>query len=316
MCVGRAAFFMSGEKHILFSEKRVLGIVVVYNGMDWLERCLSSLEGSSGVVVDLFIVDNGSDDESRSFVKKNYGHVVYIESDENLGFGKANNLGFQYAIENNYDYVYLLNQDAWVEKNTISSLVKAHLENPGYCLLSPLQLNDNGRLDDNFRHCLNFGIEGDILDDYLLGVKKELYSISAVMAAHWLLSVEALKEIGGFSPTFYHYGEDNNYISRILFRNYKCGVCTDVIGIHDRQNRKYSVKKIAFFKYVEELTKRSDPRVDLNLKDRFKFFVKMLLLAFQIKSFYSIFLLFKLIFQNREIINNKNISICCKQAFL
>lgn len=46
--------------------------------------------------------------------------VNLITSDINLGFGQGNNKGIRYALENEADYVFLLNQDAWIEPDTIS----------------------------------------------------------------------------------------------------------------------------------------------------------------------------------------------------
>ena len=93
---------------------QLLVIIVNYNGMKWLERCLSSLT-SSTVPSDVYIVDNGSTDGSQDYIRSNFKDAIFVQSEENLGFGKANNIGLQYAYEKGYEYVYLLNQDAWVE---------------------------------------------------------------------------------------------------------------------------------------------------------------------------------------------------------
>lgn len=119
---------------------KLLVIIVTYNGMKWLDKCLSSVINST-IKADLFIVDNGSTDGSIEFMKQNYPDARLVISKENLGFGKANNLGLQYAVDNNYDYVYLLNQDAWVEPDTFEKLVDIQKQNPTFGVLSPLQVN-------------------------------------------------------------------------------------------------------------------------------------------------------------------------------
>jgi GT2 family glycosyltransferase len=58
--------------------------------------------------------------------------VNLIETDKNLGFGKANNIGIHYAMEQDCDYVFLLNQDAWILPDTIEKLYVLMEENPEF----------------------------------------------------------------------------------------------------------------------------------------------------------------------------------------
>ena len=117
--------------------KKVLVIVVVYNGLHWLERCLSSVRGAN-----VFVVDNDSTDGSADWIQSHFPEVTLLRSAENLGFSKANNLGFLRAMDKGYDYVYLLNQDAWLEEGALEKLVAAAQAHPEYAVLSPLQFQD------------------------------------------------------------------------------------------------------------------------------------------------------------------------------
>ena len=105
-------------------ENRILAIVVSHNGEKWLRKCLSSVY-SSTVKADVLVVDNASQDSSVEIIKKEFPQAILRISKENLGFAEANNLGFAYALSNAYDFVYLLNQDAWVLKDTIEKLITA-----------------------------------------------------------------------------------------------------------------------------------------------------------------------------------------------
>ena len=69
--------------------------------------------------------------------------MIFQQSAENLGFGRANNLGLQYALDNRYDYVYLLNQDAWIFPDTFETLVDISKRYPEYGIISPLQMNSD-----------------------------------------------------------------------------------------------------------------------------------------------------------------------------
>ena len=71
---------------------KVLTIIVTYNGMKWLDRCLGSLRTSS-VPSDVLVVDNGSTDGSPAYIQENFPEVMLHCTGENLGFGKANKIG-------------------------------------------------------------------------------------------------------------------------------------------------------------------------------------------------------------------------------
>src|SRR5690606_5865627 len=84
-----------------------------------------------------------------------------------------------------------------------------------------------------------------------------------VCAAAWLIPRNTLKVVGGFSPTFFHYGEDDNYCQRVLYFNLKIGICPDARIFHDREDRPAGVHhaKVAISKrsYLKRL---SDPFTD------------------------------------------------------
>lgn len=235
---------------------KLLVIVVTYNGMKWLDKCLSSIVNSS-IASDLYIVDNGSSDGSKDFVKQNYPDAVLVESKENLGFGRANNMGLKYALDNNYDFVYLLNQDAWVESDTFEKLIAVSKDNAEYGILSPLQTNAlKDRLDKSFAVLCPPILLSDLIMKQPL---KKIYSTKNVMAAHWLISRLCLEQVGGFSPTFPHYGEDVNYAHRALYHGFEVGICTVTRGVHDRSTRKPTDSHECYMKYIETLIGCSNP---------------------------------------------------------
>lgn len=223
---------------------KVLVIVVTYNGMQWLDRCLGSVRNSS-IPLDAVVIDNGSTDGSCEHIETAFPEVKLIRSAENLGFGAANNIGLRMALEQAYDYVYLLNQDAWIEENTIASLIAAW--DRDYAIISPLQKAADGSLDANFRRkCRKYLGEG-------------LCEVPFVMAAHWMMNIEAVKRIGGFSPVFRQYGEDDNYIDRAHFFGLKVGVLCSCSAVHDRAQRKESKARRMRLKCIATVVRMSDP---------------------------------------------------------
>ncbi|WP_438348913.1 glycosyltransferase family 2 protein [Paenibacillus sp. FA6] len=104
-------------------------ILVSYNSEKWIENCLKSLERVEYDLGSIYItlVDNNSSDRTVNLAedysnKDLFGCFQIIKSDNNLGFGKANNLGVRKSEQ---DYVFFLNIDTELEPDSIKELMKA-----------------------------------------------------------------------------------------------------------------------------------------------------------------------------------------------
>ncbi|MGN1277079.1 MAG: glycosyltransferase [Floccifex sp.] len=247
-------------------KNNVLVIIVTFNAMKWINRCLNSLL-QSDESVDVFIIDNGSTDGTQDYIKSNYHSCIFIQNSINSGFGQANNVGLKYAINKGYKYAYLLNQDAWIFNDTISVLVSIMEAHHEYAIISPLQVEANlNRLDNNFiKYSCSYESNPNIISDFLLNKSRDLYDVQFVMAAHWLVSIDVIKHIGIFSPSFPHYREDNNLIDRALFHGYKVGIATKAKAVHDREKREVSIEKEMYLLYTIVILKMSDPTTNYKL---------------------------------------------------
>lgn len=234
---------------------KVLTIVVTYNASKWVDKCFSSIR-SSNIPLDCIVIDNLSRDNTVELIKANYPEVIIIQPNDNLGFGKGNNIGLQYAINHNYDYVYLLNQDAWIFPDTIEKLIAVYKNNPTIGILSPMQLQGNEQfLDENFAEgTCSYGSNKDIINDLYFDRKKDYYDVPFAMAAHWLISRECLLSVGGFSPVFSQYGEDGDYTERVRAKGFKIAIVPGARAIHDRENRERNRKQNIHLSYVACLT--------------------------------------------------------------
>ena len=209
---------------------KILVIVVTYNGLRWLERCLGSVRASE-VPADLYVWDNDSVDGSADFVAGHFPEAKLVRSADNLGFAEANNLGMRYALDKGYDYVYLLNQDAWLEPSTLGTLVSAHQAHPEYGVLSPLQMADGFKeLDRQFEKVIQ-------------------EPVRRVMAAHWLVPCKVLEKVGLFSSLFPIYGNDDNWCDRARYHGFKVGIVPEARAVHDRAYREEPKEKVIYRNY-------------------------------------------------------------------
>jgi GT2 family glycosyltransferase len=218
-------------------KKKVISVIITFNGIRWLEKCLFSLLKST-LKIDIIVFDNGSVDGTQEFINNHFPQVDLIQSKENIGFGQANNIGIQKALADGADYVFLINQDVYIEKNTIKLLVDTLSSNPVMGIVSPMHLNGTGTaLDKNFSLCIGPSKNSLLFSDLYLNKAKDIYPFQYVNCAAWLLSKECIQKVGGFDPLFYHYGEDENYCQRVRFHGFEMGVYTKAIIRHDRDDR-------------------------------------------------------------------------------
>ena len=221
------------------TNKNIFVIIVTYKGQLWYDRCFTSLRNSE-IPVHTVVIDNASNDGTVEYIRENYPEIHLIASETNLGFGQGNNKGMRYALENGADYVFLLNQDAWIEPNTLKELVEIHKRNPQYGILSPMHLNAEKTAIE--KGLINYVADLKITDpawinDLYFGTTKDIYNTNYVNAAAWLLPRKTLETIGGFDPIFFHYGEDDNYMQRVIYHGFKIGLCPQVKVVHDTERR-------------------------------------------------------------------------------
>lgn len=214
---------------------KVFAVVVTYNGMKWLDRCLGNL-GFSEVPVSPIVVDNASTDGTPDYIAEHFPNVHLIRSKENLGFAKANNIGIRYALDNGAEYIFLLNQDAWVERGAIEQLIRTFDFNKKIGVVSPMHMNGAGDALD-WKFATN--MSGDFISDCYLNKLKDYYDVPYVNAAAWMISKECLDTTGGFDTNlFVHYGEDIDFTHRLAYWKYSLVINTKSRICHDREFRK------------------------------------------------------------------------------
>lgn len=228
---------------------KVLVIIVGYNGIKWMAKCIGSVLGSRAGA-DVLLVDNGSSDGTPEFVRERFPEVEIVRVAGNPGFGAANNIGLRLALERNYGYAYLLNQDAWLREDTLGTLIGAAEASRGLGVLSPVQLDAHGRPDRQFaRKC----------GKYISASRGTVVEVPFVMAAHWLITREAILRVGGFSPAFSHYGEDDNWLDRLRYHGLKAAVVPGAEAVHDRSERRADRDARMRLKLVSSVVRLSDP---------------------------------------------------------
>ena len=217
---------------------KIFAIIVTYNGSKWIEKCFGSLI-HSGVPLKILAIDNDSSDNTPNIIREKYPMVEIIHTGKNLGFAKANNIGIKYALEQGADYVFLLNQDAWIEKNTVEKLMDTFQQKQNAGIVSPVHLNSNHtNLDKGFLNYLTQEKTPNFISDLYFHRLNNFYETQFVNAAAWLISRTCIEKVGGFdSLLFVHCGEDDNYCQRVIYHGFKIIINTQCSICHDREDR-------------------------------------------------------------------------------
>ncbi len=214
-------------------------IIVNYKSADYVAGCLRTLaEQTTAMSYETIVVDNATYDGCEQMLARDYPDAVFVQSDTNLGFARANNLG---AGRARGDVLLFLNPDTEVKGRAIERLHSAlgNLKDPGAvgCRL----LNSDGTLQTScvqaFPTVLNQLLDADLLRRWfpssrlwgaaaLNSTGVAPVEVEAVSGACIMLRRRVFEQIGGFDPDFFMYGEDLNLCLKAHqtgFHNYYVG---------------------------------------------------------------------------------------------
>lgn len=212
-------------------------IIVSYNTAKLLEDCICSIvEKTEGISYEVIVVDNNSHDSSVELIKEKFDWVKIIVSEENLGFGRANNLGIELAAGRN---VFFLNSDTLLINNAVkilSDYLDQH-KKIGVCggnLYDAYEKPTHSftRIFPGIAFELNY-LTLNIFSKLFFG--KNLYfnysgkniKVARVSGADMMIPKKVLDETGGFDPAFFLYSEETDLAFRITKLGY------DVMSVYD-----------------------------------------------------------------------------------
>lgn len=190
-------------------------LIVNWNSKDYLRKCLLSIRSVRGALEpQIVVVDGGSFDGCADLVANEFPEVDFIQSPDNIGFGRSNNLGFQ---EVTGEAVLLLNPDTELHAGTLDELMNGLLELPHAGLIGARLLNSDRSLQLSSVHSLptpwNAAVDSDWLRRRWWRLKgpppgAKPVEVEAVSGACMLLRSEVFRRLGGFDPRYFMYAED------------------------------------------------------------------------------------------------------------
>lgn len=222
-------------------------IIVNYNTKDLLVNCIKSIYlQTNDLQFEIIVVDNASEDGSQQILKTHYPNIKLIESEVNIGFGKANNLGAKLAKG---EFLFFLNSDTILVGNSIKIMIEffqkyemdLHIGALGAILIDE-HYKTNG-FGSHFPKCKEENINNlkkiSLLKYFTLvtkkqeyDVKQEYFEIDYIIGADLLMKKSLFEKLDGFSKEFFMYFEESDLQKRMDNLGHKRYVTTKTKIIH------------------------------------------------------------------------------------
>lgn len=208
-------------------------IIVNFKTKELTKNCLDSLfKYCDKDIFEVILVDNNSGDQSVEFLQNNFKNKIkIIKSSENLGFGKANNLGAKIAQG---EYLFLLNSDTLIQNNILKPLYRFLKKNLKSGIVSP-----NLFLENKERQSHAFGIyptiRSEISNKFFysrIKIINKPFKVDWVSGAAMIIRRKIFQEINGFDPNFFMYFEDLDLCLETKKRGWEIYVLPEIKLIH------------------------------------------------------------------------------------
>lgn len=220
-------------------------IIVNWNTKDLLADCLRSIQSQNlDYSYEIIVVDNGSADGSQQIVRQEFPSVTLVENKENLGFGKANNIGLQSAKGR---YICFVNSDIEMVQGCLQTLALYMDSNDSVGMSGPQILYPDMRIQDSCRKfpslwrsfCSAFKLDKIFSQSAFFSGEHMFYfsheeEIKPDFLAGCLLMVRktVLDEVGAFDERFFIYAEEVDLAKRLWNAGWEVAFVPGAKAVH------------------------------------------------------------------------------------
>jgi GT2 family glycosyltransferase len=238
-------------------EERIdIGIIIpFYNGIKYFDKLFESINEAKNQLdtkykLSIILVDN-SKSNNLQFFKTYMENIIYLREAENLGYGKACNVGYRYCKNNNFKLILITNQDGYLDKYCLLHLINVMNSDKQVAITSSLPLTyDSKQIEPFFiKYYLQF--VPDLVTDRVINkiYKSKGYEITKIPGVCFLFRLDGVfQELNLFDEKFYMYFEDEDLCKRVLDLNQKILLMPDAIFYHQHTHTtdKNNAKDIQF----------------------------------------------------------------------
>tara|TARA_B110000438_G_C15761734_1_gene627624 strand:- start:624 stop:1463 length:840 start_codon:yes stop_codon:yes gene_type:complete len=181
-------------------------VITSFQSDEKIINCLNSIDNQCKVI----LVENSSDIKIKQKIEKQFNNVECVLSGENLGYGKANNIGLKKVKSK---YALILNPDASLNKDTLTSFLKLAEKYPQFSIIGPFKQEHKQKV---------FDLE-----------KNNLVRVKNVKGFAMFLNLKEFKNIGYFDENFFIYFEEIDLCKRLTNSNKEIYLSSSIVVNHD-----------------------------------------------------------------------------------
>jgi len=186
------------------SIKDITIVIATFRSDKRLAECLNSIDRNCSVIV----VENSNNANIKNEIERKFDNVKFILTGDNLGYGKANNIGLQNVKTK---YALILNPDTILFDNTLENFIVATKEMPNFAIMAPSEQNIIAKEKENLP-------------------KRDVKSVKGFAM---FLNMKEFTEIGFFDERFFLYFEDIDLCRRIKSKNKKIYLISSIRIKHE-----------------------------------------------------------------------------------
>lgn len=196
-------------------------IIINWNSLEFLRKCLASVYANTmSISCEVLVIDNASFDGSEQMVRKEFPSVRFVQSQENLGFARGNNLGFTHSAG---EVLLFLNPDTEVLGSALERMMVWMKVLPGAGAMGPKLLNSDLSIQtsclQSFPSILNQVIDAEWLrhrfpawsiwgNRALFEEVSQPVPAEGISGACLMVRRYVFEQVGQFTPDYFMYAED------------------------------------------------------------------------------------------------------------
>lgn len=214
-------------------KSKITTLVLTWNSEDFIIDCLSSLMKSE-YSTNIIVIDNDSSDNTRKYVHDKYPEITLINTGSNLGYAGGNNVGINYALDINTDYVFIINPDTYIHKDCVKLLVERMKNERELAAVSPkIYYQDTKYIWFAGARVNWFSGNTSQYNGEDIGQYDSKRYTKRLTGCAMLLSVKAIRKVGLMDERFFLFYEETDWSVRFTEAGYKLGMEPAAIFWHN-----------------------------------------------------------------------------------
>jgi protoporphyrinogen oxidase/GT2 family glycosyltransferase len=198
------------------SHPKVSVVILTYNHYEDTRECLNSVQKCNYPNVNIILVDNGSEDETPAKVREEFPKIQVIENGANIGVPAGYNIGFQEALAQASDYIFMLNNDTVIAPDIIDELLEVANADPDAGIVMPKVLfyGSSDRVWSSGGRYRAFP-PAILMTDRRAGNEDKLRMIEYAPSCGLLIHRQAFERAGLFDPGYFFLWDDWDFSERV-----------------------------------------------------------------------------------------------------